>query len=173
MTRTASGYSRLERSGDPIFSAQAVKVIDRLQTRYSAASEADGQPRGILPLVTLIPLIMEVAAKFAALLAMCKKPVPPTPPVPDALAAVGVTQDTWHKAFVSKYGATEADDGEGGFKPWAVKRTKIEIARSRKIKKKEALPLAIAALESGRDETAEDLAIAFQSARSNAASFGA
>lgn len=143
-----------------------------MRSRTEAASVAEnGAPLGI-GFIELLPLIMDMVTKFLPILASCKQKPPPTPPVPPALSAVGVTQDTFHKAFVSKYAAEQSVKDDGSFYPIAIRRAKVEIAKSKGIKKKAALPLAIAALESGRDETLEDIAIGLQSVVSNASALG-
>lgn len=152
-------------------SARSLKLIDRIQQRSARASarEAGSEPVGSV--LAIIGIVLEMFAKFAPLLEFCKTPVPPTPPVPDSLSAVGVTEETWHQAFVSKFGATQSVDGDG-FKPAALRRATTEIRKSKHIKRKAALPLALAALQTGRDETVEDLAIAAQQVKDNASQFG-
>lgn len=134
---------------------------------------AAGDPVGI-PLMELLPVIMDVASRFMALLGMCPKkpPIPPTPPLPPALAAVGVTTDIWKQVNVGKHAALQSVSGNG-FTKWSINKTAKEIAKSKGIKKKAAVPLAIAALEAGRDETVEDLAVAAVEAKRMAASLSA
>ena len=152
-------------------SPRSLKLLDRIQQRSvkASAKEADSEPVGSV--LAIIGIVLEMFAKFAPLLEFCKTPVPPTPPVPDTLSAVGVTQETYHQAFVSKFGAEQSVEGDG-FKKAAIRRATTEIKKSKGIKRKAALPLAIAALQAGRDETLEDLAVVAQQVKDNASQFG-
>lgn len=154
-----------------MLAARSVNLLERVRMRAEAASAAGGDPIGF-GFLELIPLILDMAAKFIPLLANCKQQPPPTPPVPAALIASGVTGDTWTKAWVSKYAAMQSVDGDG-FSKAALRRATAEIRKSKHVKKKAATPMALAALQSGRDETAEDIAIAMQGVVSNASQFGA
>lgn len=153
-------------------SPRSLKLLDRIQQRSVKASarEAGSEPVGSV--LAIIGIVLEMFAKFAPLLEFCKTPIPPTPPVPETLAAVGVTQETFHEAFVSKFGAEQSVEGDG-FKKSAIRRATAEIKKSKGIKRKAALPLAIAALQTGRDETVEDLAVAAQQVKNSASQFGA
>lgn len=109
----------------------------------------------------LLPLIMDMVTRFVGMLALCPKkpPIPPDPPLPPALVAVGVTPDIWHKVNVGKFAALQSVSGDS-FTAWSIRQTTKEIAKSKGIKRKAARPLAIATLEAGRDESAEDMAVA-------------
>lgn len=104
---------------------------------------------------------MDMVTRFMSMLALCPKkpPIPPDPPLPPALESVGVTADIWHKVHVGKFAAMNSVKGDS-FTPWSINQTKKQIAKAKGIKPKAAKPLAIAALEAGRDETLEDLAVA-------------
>lgn len=151
------------------FSARTVLLLDDVKQKQAAAAAVEGEPVGGLPEIAVF--FLDMVSKFQDIMALCKTPVPPTPPVPDALMAVGVTADTWNKAFVAKYAADQSVEGDG-FKKAALRRTTTEIRKSKRIKKKAAAPMALAALQAGRDNTAEDIAIAAQSVISNASHFG-
>jgi hypothetical protein len=152
-----------------LFSARAVRVLDGIRVRAESHAASAGEPVGI-PLLELLPLIMDIATRFASILALCPKkpPVPPTPPLPPALEAVGVTPDIWKQVNVGKYAAMQSVSGDS-FTNWSINKTAKEIAKVKNIKRKAAKPLAIASLEAGRDETAEDLAIAMVDAKRTAA----
>lgn len=149
------------------FSARSTVLLDGIRQR--TVGSADGEPVGGIAEIAV--LFLDIASKFAGILAACKAPTPPTPPVPDALSAVGVTSETWHQAVVAKYGAEQSVAGDG-FKKVALRRTIAEIRKSQKIKKKAAVPLALSVLQAGRDETVEDIAIAAQGVKDNRSHFG-
>lgn len=153
-------------------SPRSVMVVERIRTRAEKASADAGDPVGF-GFLEIVMLGLEMFTKFAPLMEFCKTPVPPTPPVPEPLAAVGVTQETWHQACVSKFAAQESSDGNGGFTKSALRRTTAEIRKSKRIKRKQAAPMALAALQTAFEESAEDIAIAAQSVKSNASNFGA
>lgn len=151
------------------FSARSVLLIEKLQKGTVAAAAVEGEP--VESLSDVVNLIAEFYGKFQAFLAMCKAPVPPTPPMPDTLVAVGVTEDVWHRSFVSKYAADQSVDGDG-FKKSVLRRMTTEIRKSKKIKKKAAAPMALSALQTAHASTVEDIAIAAQGVVSNASHFG-
>jgi len=152
------------------FSARSALFIDDFRQTVEAEAAAAGDPVG-LPFIQIIAIALEMFAKFAPLMEMCKTPVPPTPPVPSALEAVGVSQETWHQAFVSKFGAEQSVQGDG-FSKSAIRRATAEVRKSQNIKKKAAMPIAMAALKTGRDKSVEEIAIAAQSVKDNASQFG-
>lgn len=153
-----------------MFSAQSVDLIDRFMARNREAAVSEGEPVGAF--ADIIALVLEISGKFLPLLSMCKQQPPPTPPIPASLAAVGVTQETWHMASVAKYAAMQSVQGDG-FSKAALRRATAEIRKAKNIKKKAAVPLALAALQTGRDESAEEIAIAAQNSKDNAARYGA
>lgn len=153
------------------FSATSVSLLDRVRSRAMAAAAADGDQSLGLPFIELLPIIMDMVAKFLPILASCRKPPPPVPPVPPELVAAGVKPDTFKQAFLSKYAAMESVEGDG-FTRWAITHTTTEVKKSQKVKRKAARPIAISALETGRDEDLNDLAIGLQDVKNNAKAMG-
>jgi hypothetical protein len=137
------------------------------------ADKAGGEPFGIDP-ISIFMLFLDLLPKILPLFAACKVQPPPPPPLPSVLAAVGVTPETWQQAHGAKFASGKSANKDGsGFSNIAIRRCSVEIAKAKGIKKKAARPLAIASLETGRDETVDEIAVAMQQAKSNAAALGA
>lgn len=148
-----------------MYSAQSVGVIDRMRMRAERAAAEDGQPMGF-DFITIATLIVQMLPALSSLFAACKKQPPEPTPVPVALAAVGVSDETWNEANRSKFLATESRNGNR-FRPGAVMEGTRSVMKAQGVKRKVAKPKAVSALQTSYEETVEDLAVAFQSAKKN------
>ena len=137
-----------------------------LGSRFCARADAAEDRRLGLDPISIFTLLANMLPSILQAFAACKKQPPSPGPVPTALAAVGVTQDTWEQANAAKYGAQEAAVGSG-FSTWAINRAAKEIMKSQHKKKKDAKPMAIAALETARDESIEEMCVSLQQVKSN------
>lgn len=148
-----------------MYSAKSVGVIDRMRQRAERSAAEDGQPMSF-DFLTIITTIIQLLPALQGLFASCKQQPPAPTPVPEALAAVGVSDETWQEANRSKFLAESSWTGDK-FRPIAVGKGAREIAKNQGIKKKAAKPLSASSLQTSREESVEDLAIAFQSAKVN------
>ena len=150
------------------FSVQSVGLCERFSKRADTAS---AQPLGI-PVLAVIGLFVEMYPAVKAMFEACTTQPPVPPPVPSALTAIGVTGESWTEANGLKFAAEKSSGNfQEGFSRIAVMNTTREIAKSKKIRKKEARPLAIAALKTARDENVEELAFAIYQSKANSAQF--
>lgn len=140
------------------FSAKAVDIVTRtLKRADKAAGEALNEDLDTLAQVfrkrasELQPLVDELEDKTD---------------VPPDLAALGVSQETWHQAEASKATAIKyrSAAGPGGFTKAAVGRMAKEIAKAEGLRKKSCRPVAIAALQAAAEEPTPNIAIAFHDA---------
>jgi hypothetical protein len=120
----------------------------------------------------LVMLFLELYPKVKPILDLCKTQPPVPPPVPSALSAVGVTGESWTEANGLKFAAEQSKGNfSGGFSRAAIMNTSREIAKSKRIKPKQARSLAIAALTTAREESAEEIAVSIQQAKANKSQF--
>lgn len=148
-----------------MYSVQSVGVIDRMRIRAEQAAAEDGQPVGF-DFITIATLIVQLLPALSGIFAACKKQPPAPTPVPAALAAVGVTAETWDEACRSKYLAESSRRGDR-FAPGAVIDATRSVMQVQGVKRKAAKPKAVSALKTSYEESVEDLAVAFQAAKSN------
>lgn len=142
------------------FSESTARLFGNFQRRVIRETKDANDGVGFDPssIITIMNIILPLISQLAAL---CHKPVPPTPPVPASLAAQGITQDTYEKAFQSNWGGTEAwIPSKNHYHPAAINHSAKEIADKNGTKKKLEKPAAIAAFDTARKETVETIALA-------------
>lgn len=147
-----------------MFPKPAVNLILRMnENARTFAADEGTEPRGIA-----IEVITALVSLLPTLLSLCKKPAPTPPPVPASLAAMGVSDGTWKTASDSKWASTEAwHEGRGKFAPQAVNSLARDLrSKDSSLSMKDARVQARAALESGRTEDVETIAVTMHAARS-------
>lgn len=149
--------------------AKFSKKVSNFGSRFSQrADAAAGEPVG-MDLITIATLALSIWSQVKQAFALCKVQPPAPIPVPVALAEQGVTEETWVEANGLKFAAHQSKGKNTEFSKAAIKRVSDVIAESKKIKRKAAKPTAIAALQSGRDEPVDAIAIAMQQIKDNEA----
>ncbi len=145
-----------------------------LMTRFCARAEeaTDVKQKYSFGPMELVLLFLEMYPKVKPIFDACTTQPPDPGPVPAPLSAVGVTGESWEEANGLKF-ASENSKGNfsGGFSRKAIINTSREIAKSKHIKPKQARPLAIAALTTAQQESAEDLAVTIHQAKANKSQF--
>ncbi len=142
-----------------VYSESTVLIISDFQAVAVAESKDHSEGRSFDPTVItgviniILPLIQQLAA-------LCNRTPPAPPPVPPELAARGVSQETYGKAYQSNWGAKEARNNQGKFRAAVVNRMAKQIAEENGTKKKLEKPAAIAALTISYEKPVNDVALA-------------
>ncbi len=136
----------------------AMQLMSRFQDRVHL--HAEPEERNDVMKIDFISIITIITSLLPLIQNLCKKPAPPPTPTPAPVAALGVTDDTWKQACDSKWAANEAyNAGTGKYSATAIKNMARKIAKEDGIRPKAARPAAIAALDTARAETTEDIAL--------------
>lgn len=152
------------------FSSTALSTLDdcrmQAESHYGVETGDNTYSFNILTVITALSSLGPLLQLLCA-----KKVTPPPTPVPTPLAAVGISQTTWDQANTS-HSVSSSAYRNGKYTAAVLRQATNKIAAEQKIKRKEARPLAIAALDTARTKQPEELAMTVHSMKLAGYSFG-